>query len=292
MLGFYEKEARFYMDMAADCAVGAPKCYYTAMNPEKVEYVILMEDMSGLRIGDQVVGCTADEARLISRNLARFHAQWWDSPKLGAMGWIPGMDSPIQALVIGAYLQSIEPFLAFAGDRLSETQRGVILSLGPRIKSMQEAFTSGPVTLAHGDSRLDNIFFGSSDGSKEIAFIDWQILLRGRGTYDIGYLLSQSLAPADRKANEESIVREYHATLSANGVTGYPWDQCWADYRGSVLFCLVYPVIAGGSIELANERAVALLNAMIDRSMAAIADLDCAALLANYEERPFVMPGA
>ena len=104
MLGFYEKEARFYMDMAADCAVGAPKCYYTAMNPEKVEYIILMEDLSALRIGDQVVGCTVDEARLISRNLARFHAQWWDSPQLDALGWIPGMDSPIQALVVGAYL--------------------------------------------------------------------------------------------------------------------------------------------------------------------------------------------
>ena len=35
-----------------------------------------------------------------------------------------------------------------------------------------------------------------------------------------------------------------------------------------------------------------LLNAMTERSMAAITDLDCAGLLANYEERPFVMPGA
>jgi hypothetical protein len=292
MLGFYEKEARFYTDMAADCAVGAPKCYYTAMNPEKVEYIILMEDMAGLRIGDQVVGCSADEARLISRNLARFHAQWWDSPNLDELSWVPGMDSPIQALVVGAYLQSIEPFLAFAGDRLTEAQRNVVLALGPRVQSMQESLSVAPATLAHGDPRLDNIFFGSPDGSNEITFIDWQILLKGRGTYDIGYLLSQSLAPADRKANEDSIVREYHATLMANGVSGYAWDQCWSDYRASVLFCLVYPVIAGGSVEMANERAVALLHAMTDRSVAAITDLGCANLLANYEERPFVMPGA
>ena len=292
MLGFYEKEARFYTDLAADCAVGAPKCYYTAQNPEKCEFIILMEDLDGLRIGDQVVGCTVEEAHLISRNLARFHAQWWASPGLDALDWIPGMDSPMQVLVVGAYLQSLERFFTLEGARLTDEQKGVILGLGSRIQSMQIALSAAPATLAHGDARLDNIFFGSSDGSREITFIDWQILLKGRGVYDIGYLLSQSLAPADRKAHERDIVRDYYGTLMANGVTGYPFEQCWEDYRAAVLFCLVYPVIAGGSVEMANERAMALLHAITERSVAAITDLGCAELLANYEERPFVMPGA
>ena len=47
----------------------------------------------------------------------------------------------------------------------------------------------------------------------------------------------------------------------------------------SVLFCVAYPVIAGGSIDLGNERGVALFHAMTDRCLAAIRDLNCAELL-------------
>ena len=37
--------------------------------------------------------------------------------------------------------------------------------------------------------------------------------------------------PADRRSHEHDLVREYHRALSGRGVTGYPWDQCWTDYR-------------------------------------------------------------
>ena len=291
MLGFYEKEARFYTTLADQCAIGSPRCYYAAMKPEEVLFIILMEDMGGLRMGDQVAGCSVEDARLIVRNLARFHAQWWDSPKLDSLDWVPSLASPIIKLGIGAYLQSIEPFLRLFGDRITSAQRDLVIALGPRLAATWDAVSSGPVTLAHGDPRLDNIFFGSTDGAREITVIDWQVLIKARGPLDIGYLLSQSLSPADRKAHEESIVREYLATLEANGVTGYSWEQCWYDYRAAVLYCIAYPVLGGGSLDLANDRAVALVQAMTDRSFAAVTDLDCAELLKDFEERPFVMPG-
>jgi hypothetical protein len=38
---------------------------------------------------------------------------------------------------------------------------------------------------------------------------------------------------------------------------------------------LVYPVIAGGNLDLANERGPELVTALLDRSVATILDLDC-----------------
>ncbi len=286
MFGFYETEARFYTTLADQCAIGSPRSYYAAMKPEEVLFIILMEDLAGLRMGDQVAGCSVEDARLIVRNLARFHAQWWDSPRLDALDWVISSASPVIQLTSGAYLQSIEPFLRLFGDRITSAQRDTVVALGPRLDSIIDAVLSGPMTLAHGDPRLDNIFFGSTDGAREITVIDWQILIKSRGPYDIGYLLSQSLAPVDRKTHEESILREYLDTLEANGVAGYSWEQCWQDYRMAVLYCVVYPVIAGGSIDLANDRGLALVHAMTDRSFAAVTDLDCAALLNDFEERP------
>ena len=63
--------------------------------------------------------------------------------------------------------------------------------------------------------------------------------------------------------------------LLERGVTGYSFDQCFDDYRRSAMFCLVYPVVAGGNLDLANERGAELVTALLDRSVATILDLDC-----------------
>jgi hypothetical protein len=84
--------------------------------------------------------------------------------------------------------------------------------------------------------------------------------------------MSQSLNPAERKAWEMDILRGYHETLLEHGVKGYNFDRCF--YRACPMFCLVYPVISGGTLDLANDRGVALVTAMLDRSIATI-DLNC-----------------
>src|SRR5437867_3068863 len=65
--------------------------------------------------------------------------------------------------------------------------------------------------------------------------------------------------------------RTSRATLE----TASSFDLCLGDYRMSAMFCLVYPVIAGGNLDLAPERGVELVAAMLGRSLATILDLDC-----------------
>ncbi len=283
MLGYYEREVRFYREIAARCSLPSPKCYYTAMEPEQVRYVLLIEDLGGIRIGDQLAGCTLDEARMIVGNLASFHAQWWASPELDAFEWMPPANDPMLKLVQGAYLGALPPFMEKFGNRYTGEQKAIAEKLGPRMSAMQDAFASGPTTMLHADPRLDNMFFGSSDGRRPLTLIDWQILVKGRGPYDVGYFLSQSIDPAERRKHESALLHDYHDTLLVKGVSGYSWEQCWTDYRMSAMFCLAYPVISGGTIDLGNERGVALVGAMTDRAMAAIIDLAAADLLDQFE---------
>ena len=105
--------------------------------------------------------------------------------------------------------------------------------------------------------------------------IDWQVPVRGRGVCDVAYLLSQSMTIEDRRANERDLLAAWHARLTALGVEGYDFDQVELDYRRAVLRGLAVPVEMGGSLDLANERAVELVRTIVDRSFTAA--VDCAA---------------
>ena len=39
------------------------------------------------------------------------------------------------------------------------------------------------------------------------------------------------------------------------------------------MFCLLYPVVSGGNLDLANERGAEPVTALLDRSVATILDL-------------------
>ncbi|MGE0571436.1 MAG: phosphotransferase [Dehalococcoidia bacterium] len=288
LLGFYEKEARIYHELAPKLA--APRSYYSARDMAADRYVIVMEDVGSVRQGDQVEGASAEDTALLVKEMADMHARWWESSELEALDWLPALNAPQTMMAQGATMMALEPFLANFGSTLTERQRTAAIALAPRVMSMLEALATGPRTFLHGDLRLDNIFFGSTDGTRPLTLIDWQISGRGRGPFDIAYFLSQSIATDARRANEQEWLRGYHATVSSVDAA-YDWDQCWEDYRAATLLCSIYPIVAGGSIDLGNERGVELVRAMATRSLAAVTDLDADELLPRYAEQAPLLPG-
>ena len=78
----------------------------------------------------------------------------------------------------------------------------------------------------------------------------------------------------DRREHEEGLVRGYHDALLAGGVEDYPFGELWEDYRRAILFCFNYPMTAAGQLDISDERSLALVTSMMDRSVAAITDLD------------------
>jgi hypothetical protein len=56
---------------------------------------------------------------------------------------------------------------------------------------------------------------------------DWQLAGRCRGTQDLAYLLSSSVATQVLRDNWDPLVRRYHARLLAAGVAGYDRHQAF-----------------------------------------------------------------
>ncbi len=277
---FYERETRFYEEIADEVELRAPRCYYSAMDVEADEYVLLLEDMAPARVGDQLAGCSPDEAELAIRHLAKFHATWWESPRLDEIDWMPFVSDPAQVQAVeDSYRDTWDSFLERFGDKLQASMVRTGERLADNIASIMAYGAEPPRTIIHGDYRLDNLFFATPEGGDPLAVIDWQISFRGRGVLDVAYLMSGGLRPEDRKAKEMDILRSYHNILTENGVRDYGFDQCLHDYRLATLLCLVYPVIGGGSVDMGNERGVALWNGWLDRNVAAILDLDAGELM-------------
>src|SRR6266540_4049881 len=277
---FYERELRFYEQIAGEVDLRTPRCYYHAIDSEGDRCVLLLEDMAPAVVGDQLEGCTLPAAELAITSLAKFHATWLENPRLSALDWMPAIDVPwYTQAVLDSYAQTWPQFLERFGHRLSPQMSVTGERLGEKAGQIMEEMAGPPRTIIHGDFRLDNLYFGTDGGKPTVAVADWQIACRGRGAFDIAYFMSGGVPSGVRSANEMRLLKEYHRILTANGDTGYDFDQCLRDYRQCVLFCLVYPVIGGGSVDMGNERGVALWNAILDRNVAAIEDLDAAELL-------------
>jgi len=278
---FYEREVNFYEQIAEKVALRTPRCYFSAFEPSNGDYVLLLEDMAPATVGDQIVGCSVHLAQLAIVELAKFHATWWNSPELDKLDWMPGYDAEwyIEAVEDG-YAQAWPPFVEFTKDYLTPEMADVCKRYAKAVrKIMNTVGREMPVTIVHGDFRLDNLFFASPHGGPSFAAIDWQISAKGGGIFDVAYFVCGTLPEAERKATERDLVKLYHDTLVGSGVKDYTFEQCWHDYRLTTLFLLTYSVIALGSLDHANQRGVELFTTISKRTLAAITDLKSAELL-------------
>ena len=219
---------------------------------------------------------------MVVRELARFHAAWWHSPRLGEHVWLQRSVDVVRAAIVMAYSTIWPAFYERFGERLSPELRAAGPTLGEKLLPMLDAYAARPDTLGHGDFRVDNLFFGEAAHGRPLTVVDWQGCLRvWSGAYDLIYFLAGGLLPQDRRAHEQELIATYHAALVEAGVTDYSLDELTHDCRVSLLFAfVVIGVIAGGALDIVNERAVELFNSMFDRWLPAMEDHRVLELLA------------
>lgn len=271
---FYEREIGFYRYIAEHCSIRVPRVYYTSLDPAADDYLLLLEDLKDVRMGDEVAGCSAEEAELVVRSVADFHRRWWENPELEKLDWMPAVNAPVQCSAEPAYNEAWEPFVQTFGELQPERVRRAGEAMRTHIVDLLNLLARPPRTILHGDWRLDNIFFGNG----AIAAIDWQISTKGRGAFDIGYFMSSCVEPEIRRSQEMRLLRLWHEIVTG-GDAAYSFDEALEDYRRSVLFCNVYTVIGIGSLDAANERGMALFQAWLRRRSTAIEDLNADELI-------------
>ena len=239
--------------------------------------MLLLEDLAGWRMGDQVTGTSIADARVLVASLARMQAKFWDVQP-GAMGveWVPVHNNPAQIAGMQAGFNNGWPVVcARMPELIPANAMRVAERIAPAVPLLLARMCVAPLTLTHSDVRLDNVFFGAD----EIALVDWQSVCLSAPEHDLAYFITQSLSHESRRAHGLELVRLYVDELQRNGVSGYTFDECFQRYRYAALYLACFAVTIAGTLDMGNERGDQLARALLGRSLQAIDELDGYALL-------------
>jgi hypothetical protein len=279
VLNMYQKECGFYRDLAVASGTLSPVSHHVAFDPESHDFLLLLDDVGHHRQADQIDGIGLADAEIAVRALARLNATWWEHPDLLASQYVrPLNESPFPEAVSMSYDAAWPVALERYGSMMSDDIRAFGARYSGLFRWFCDRLCERPVTLTHGDWRGDNLFF-TGDPEVPLIAVDWQLISVAKGVKDFTYFVTQSLRVDDRAAQEEGLLRIWIDELQANGVGGYEFEQAWDDYRLSVAWAFVYPIVATSTLDAADARGAALTRSMLERSIAAIEHLDALALV-------------
>lgn len=277
-LEFYRREVRFYQEIGVANPLRPARPYFAAFDEATHDFVLVLEDLGRLRSVDQLAGCSAADAETVIDAIAGHHAYWWDSDRLEALPWLKAHTTPpYPEVIITNYRAAWTKYVERLGSGLAPAVRDFGDRFATLVPWFLDEIVRPPQTFLHGDLRLDQMFFASSVGDPPVTVLDWQVTTKGRGAYDVGYFLTQSLTPDTRRAREEDLLARYRERLAEHGID-YPADQLRHDYRIAAAWCFLYPVMAEGRIEVVNDRNQRLARTMLGRAVAALEDHDAFSL--------------
>ena len=193
-LGSYELEVRFYQQLAASLPVRTPRCLYADIDVEAADFVLLLEDLAPARQGDQLAGCTTDEAAVAVAELPNLHAPRWGDPTLASIGWLHRDPAARQAFMAELLPVLHDGFRTRYAERLDDEVASACDALFGRLGE-HLGTRRAPATIVHGDYRLDNLLFGGLDGGVPVAVLDWQTVGTGSAMDDVAYFLGAGLLP-------------------------------------------------------------------------------------------------
>lgn len=272
-----EVEVRFYQQAAPRLPIRIPRCHHAEVDVDTARFVLMLEDVAPARQGDQVAGCTVDEAVVALDELAMLHAPRWGDPGLAGLDWLDRRNETGLGLLEAIYPALYAGFVERYEDDLAEPIASVGDAFFPQIGRYLRL--EAPVrTFQHADYRVDNLLFGADAGTR-VAVVDWQTVTLGPGAADVAYFLGGSIEVGDRRAHERALLHHYLDRLQAAGVAGYRFDQLWEDYRRYAFAGLVMAVGAAMMVER-TSRGDDMFLAMARRAAAHAEDLESLELLA------------
>jgi aminoglycoside/choline kinase family phosphotransferase len=276
----YEVEVSFYRDVARTVDIRTPRCHFADIDLATGEFVLVLEDLAPSVQGDQLAGCSVDQAALAMEELAKLHAPRWNDPALARVEWL-NRNATAEAYAFSEVVlpQLLPGFLERYATRLDPEHVPLAEVLMRNIGRFVR-HRPGPRAVQHGDYRLDNMLFGTSAGGYPLAVVDWQTVVWGAPAFDASYFLGAGLDVTARRAHERELLRIYHDGLQARGVSGYGWENCWTDYR-RYAFGGFLMAIGASMMVVQTARGDEMFLTMIRRHGAQIADLEAERLLAG-----------
>jgi phosphotransferase family enzyme len=190
--GFGRQEADFYRLVAADTPAGLlPRCYEASAEPGHPWHLAL-EDLTASHEapGEWPLPPSIDRCHAVLEVHARFHAAWWNHPRLGVSVGTFADQSGAFDRYLAAMPTDLAAFADRLGDRLSaeRTQRYErLIAAAPRL--LERYRSHRDLTIVHGDAHFWNTMLPRRVGG-DVRLIDWDAWRVDTATADLAYMLA------------------------------------------------------------------------------------------------------
>ena len=269
------QEVAFYKDVAAAMPSGfVPRFFDGHWDANTGGWHLLLEDLTDTHTSPQgwpLPPSFAENRKIIAAR-ARFHAHWWDDPRLGISigNWLDPADPQLEefAAVLARFADRV-------GEHLSPERHDLyrrLIDAGHRLNARYH--THRHMTLIQGDSHVWNAFLPRDEDSDDVRLFDWDCWRVDVATDDLAYMMALQWYPDHRRRWERPLLDHYHAALSASGVRGYDRRVLDDDYRMSVLWQIATPVW-----QAMNDIPGWIWVPNLERIFMAVDDLGCQELL-------------
>ena len=186
------QEVAFYSDVAPSLPAGlVPRCFEAHHADATTPWHLVLEDLTDTHALATEWPLPPSEAqcRTIIGSLGRFHAPWWEDPRLGVtVGAWPNdaaTDRLIQQ-VVGYF----DVFTGRLGDELSHERRAFYERLIAATPQLHKRYRDAKnITLAHGDAHVWNCFL-PRNGSDDVQWFDWEGWRIRAPTIDLAYMMA------------------------------------------------------------------------------------------------------
>lgn len=266
-LGLYEREVRFYSDVAPGLGGPIAECFHTSYDPETGIFALLLDDAAPAEVGNEIRGATIDDAVLALTQLGRLHAPVIGSDHLAHAEWL-NRPAPLNQALVG------QLWAAFAdryGDAITPDQRLVCERL---VESFDDYLAGEAVPgklkgLVHGDYRLDNMLFGRAGSRRDLTVVDWQTVAWGPAMTDVAYFIGCAVAIEDRRAHYDELLAAYHQGLGADSTIGL--DDVRDGVRRQSFAGVMMAVVSSMLVER-TDRGDEMFLTMLDRHTSHVLD--------------------
>ncbi|MGZ8801384.1 MAG: DUF7064 domain-containing protein [Mycobacterium sp.] len=273
-LGLYEREVRFYTDIAPGLSGPVAPCYHAAYDPGTGAFDLLIGDAAPAEVGDDIRGATVEQATLALTELGRVHGPLLADTSLTATEWL-NRESPLsQALIAQLWAGFSERY----GDEIAPKHRVVC----ERLVSAFDAYLAAEATadrvqgLIHGDYRLDNMLFGQPGADRPLTVVDWQTVTWGPAFTDVSYFLGCALPVEVRRDQYDVLLGAYHQALGAQAPVDL--DAVREGVRRQSFFGVMMAIVSSMLVER-TDRGDQMFMTMLARHCEHVLDTDALAVL-------------
>ena len=262
----YVREVFFYQSLQETVNIQTPLIYHAEIDPASHEFVLLMEDLAPGVQGDQLQGCSVDQAALALEQLAHLQGPKWGDEALAKHDLLLGSTDRQDSTMITELYKGLMPgYLDRYGAQLTDGEVAATEQLLELIPTYQALYGNKPPVLIHVDYRLDNMMFG---GPYPLTVVDWQSLTMGCPLNDVSYFMGTSLLGPDRDQEEAALIRHYLGVLKSYGVD-LKFDDAFAYYRNYAPAGMIMALIASmivGETERGNDMFMVMAKRSIEMS--------------------------